>query len=106
MKGRCGQVEVKLVSPLIYKLPNMASRPSVRDVVKALKTLSVEKTRNLVFHLGVPPNAMDDIEKEYSGDTRKQKFIEKWLDTDTNASWEKLVSGLREIDMPVLAAEV
>ena len=84
----------------------MASTQSVRDVVKALKTLSVEKTRNLVFHLGVPPNAMDDIEKEYSGDTRKQKFIEKWLDTDTNASWEKLVSGLREIDMPVLAAEV
>ena len=91
--------------PQIFILGDIAM-PSVRDVVKALKTLSVEKTRNLVFHLGVPPNAMDDIEKEYSGDTRKQKFIEKWLDTDTNASWEKVVSALREIDMLVLAAEV
>ena len=59
-----------------------------------------------MFHLGVPPTALDDIEQVYSGDTRKQKYVEKWLDIDTNASWEKLVSGLREIDMPVLAAEV
>ena len=84
----------------------MASRSSTTDVVKALKTLNLEKTRNLVFHLGVPPAALDDIEQVYSGDTRKQKFVEKWLDIDTEASWEKLVSGLREIDMPVLAADV
>ena len=82
------------------------SRPSTRDVVKALKTLNLEKTRNLVFHLGVPSNTLDDIEQVYSGDTRKQKYVDKWLDIDTNASWEKLVSGLREIVMPVLAAEV
>ena len=82
------------------------SIPSTRDVVKALKTLNLEKTRNLVFHLGVPPTALDDIKDEFSGDTRKQKYVEKWLDIDTNASWEKLVSGLREIDMTVLAAEV
>ena len=83
-----------------------ATRPSTREVVKALKALSIEKTRNLVFHLGVPPTALDDIEQEYSGDTRKQKFVEKWLDIDTDASWEKLVYGLREIDMTVLAAGV
>ena len=82
------------------------SRPSTRDVVKALKALNLEKTRNLVFHLGVPPTALDDIEKEFSGDTRKQKYVEKWLDVDTSASWEKLVSELREIDMHVLATEV
>ena len=87
-------------------MASSTSRPSTRDVVKALKTLNLEKTRNLVFHLGVPPTALDDIEQVYSGDTRKQKYVEKWLDIDTNASWEKLVSGLREIDMPVLAAEV
>ena len=59
-----------------------------------------------MFHLGVPPTALDDIEQVYSGDTRKQKYVEKWLDIDTNASWEKLVSGLREIGVHVLAAEV
>ena len=82
------------------------SRPSTRDVVKALKALSIEKTRHLALHLGVPSNALDDVKDEFSGDTRKEKYVEKWLDIDTNASWEKLVSGLREIDMPVLAAEV
>ena len=87
-------------------MASSTSRPSTRDVVKALKTLNLEKTRNLVFHLGVPPTALDDIKDEFSGDTRKQKYVEKWLDIDTNASWEKLVSGLREIDMTVLAAEV
>ena len=87
-------------------MASSTSIPSTRDVVKALKTLNVEKTRNLVFHLGVPSTALDDIEQVYSGDTRKQKYVEKWLDIDTNASWEKLVSGLREIDMTVLAAEV
>ena len=83
-----------------------SSRPSTRDVVKALKTLNLEKTRNLVFHLGVPSNALDDIKDEFIGDTRKEKYVEKWLDIDTSASWGKLVSGLREINMPVLAAEV
>ena len=87
-------------------MASSTSIPSTRDVVKALKTLNLEKTRNLVFHLGVPPTALDDIKDEFSGDTRKQKYVEKWLDIDTNASWEKLVSGLREIDMTVLAAEV
>ena len=87
-------------------MASSTSIPSTRDVVKALKTLNLEKTRNLVFHLGVPPTALDDIKDEFSGDTRKQKYVEKWLDIDTSASWEKLVSGLREIDMTVLAAEV
>ena len=87
-------------------MASSTSRPSTRDVVKALKTLNLEKTRHLVFHLGVPPTALDDIKDEFSGDTRKEKYVEKWLDIDTNASWEKLVSGLREIDMTVLAAEV
>ena len=85
---------------------SMASRPSTRDVVKALKTLNLEKTRNLVLHLGVPSAALDDIKEEFIGDTRKEKYVEKWLDIDTSASWKRLVSGLREIDMHVLAAEV
>ena len=70
-------------------------RPRVRDVVKALKTLSIEKTRKLALLLGVPTNLLDDIRDEFSGDTRKEKFIEKWVDIDSDACWEKLVSGLK-----------
>lgn len=79
---------------------------SALEAVKALQPLSVEKTRNLVFHLGVPPNVLDDIEGQYNGDTRKQKFVEKWLDIDTNASWRALVSELKQIDMNVLADSI
>ena len=87
-------------------MASSTSRPSTRDVIKALKDLSIEKTRHLALHLGVPSNALDDIKDEFSGDTRKEKYVEKWLAVDAEASWEKLVSGLREIGMTVLAGKV
>ena len=76
------------------------------EVVNAIQPLSIEKTRNLVFHLGVPPTALDDIEGQCSGDTRKQKFVEKWLNLDSKASWGRLVSALQQIDMNVLAVGI
>ena len=84
----------------------MASKLSARDVVKALKGLSNKQIRNLVFLLGVHSNALDDINEEFSGDTRKEKYVEKWLNIDIYASWGKLVCGLRAIDMIVVAADV
>ena len=84
----------------------MASKLSARDVVKALKGLSNKQIRHLVFLLGVHSNALDDINEEFSGDTRKEKYVEKWLNIDIYASWGKLVCGLRAIDMIVVAADV
>jgi hypothetical protein len=76
------------------------------DVTRALRKLSVEKTRELVFHLGAPLNDVDDIAGQYDGETRKAHFVEKWLDIDASANWNKLVSGLKEISMDSLAAEI
>ena len=88
----------------------VAKPMSTRDVVRALsrenRALSIVETRSLVFRLGVQTSVLDDIEKEFSGDTCKQKFVEKWLDIDPSASWGKLVSGLREINVLSLASEV
>ena len=76
------------------------------DVVKALKKLSLNETRQLVFHLGVSLSSLDDIDSEYRGDTRKAKFVDKWLDIDVEASWEKLATALQEIDKKSLAHEI
>jgi hypothetical protein len=80
---------------------------SALSATKALRRLTVKNTRNLVFHLGVPLNDLDDIEAIYrDGEEQKVHFVQKWLDSDIGASWEKLVSGLKEIQMHTLAAEI
>ena len=79
---------------------------SPQNVVTALQDLSVEKTTELVFFLGVPVAVTDDFEKRYDGLNRKIHSIQAWLDSDTHASWEKLVSGLKQIGMIVLAERV
>ena len=83
-----------------------SSNISTLEVINAIKSLTVEKTRALVFQLGVPVNILDDIETQYNGDNRKQHFIQKWLEIDTSASWEKIVSALQQINMNVLAAGI
>ena len=79
---------------------------SPQNVVTTLEDLSVEQTEELVFHLGVHQRVLDDIALQYSGSSRKRHSIQAWLDSDTHASWEKLVSGLKQIGMTVVAERV
>ena len=82
------------------------AHPSLQNVLTAVQSLTVAKTKNLMIHLGVPLNALDDIEKHYPADNHKAYFVQKWLDIDPNASWERLVSTLRQIELPVLATDI
>ena len=66
----------------------------------------MEETRDLVFQMGVPLNILDDITAQYDGENRKQHFVQAWLDINRDASWEKLVAGLRKINMNSLADEI
>ena len=75
-------------------------------VVGALETLSDEKTKELVFHLGVPTYMLQNIGSRYSVESQRIHSIQTWLDKDTEASWEKIVRGLIEIKMNVLAKRV
>ena len=79
---------------------------SPNNVVTALQSLSIAKTRELVFRLGVQDYVLDNIDIQYDGTTRNIKYVQAWIDSDTHASWKKLVSRLKEIDMNVLAEEV
>ena len=79
---------------------------SPREVARALQTLSDEKTRKLVFRLGVEMNFLDNIDSGFSVGCRSDRYIQAWLERDTGASWHKIVSGLEEIEMNVLAKEI
>ena len=77
------------------------------DVVKALETLSIEETIQLIIRFRVPLNVVIDIETEYkTSSSRKTHTIQAWLNRDTEASWGKIVSGLNDLGMIVLAREI
>ena len=82
------------------------SKMSTLDVCNAISQLTVEETRQLVFQMGVPLRVLDSIADEYTGENRKQHFVQKWLDMNLDASWDKLVAGLRKMNMNTLAASV
>ena len=83
-----------------------SSNVSTLEVSSALKRLTVEKTRELFFTLEVPLETLDDIAHQFDGENRKHHFVQKWLDMFPDASWEKLVAGLRKINMNSLAIEI
>ena len=79
---------------------------SLINVAKACVNLTVVQIKELVLHLGVEQQVLDDIVLEWSGDDCKIKFFEEWLNRDMKASWGKLISGLKHIEMNVLAAHL
>ena len=79
---------------------------SPQNVVTTLHKLTMEQTKELVFHLGVQLNVLDDITRQYKGNDCKIHFIQAWLDSDPQASWGKLVFGLKQIGMTVVAKSV
>ena len=102
----CISMCIKCVPKLLFLLgifSAMSTNLSPQRVLKALEVLSNDETTELVFRLGVHANVLKDIEK---GRTFKIYAIQAWLDKDTGASWEKIISGLKEIEKYVLAKEV
>ena len=84
-----------------------SSNLSTLDVSNAIERLNVEETSELFFKLKVPLRALDDIASQYhDAENRKQHFVQKWLDMNEDASWAKLVAGLRRINMNSLATDI
>ena len=76
-------------------------------MVAALDSLTIEQTKELVVRFGVEFKTVQDIEHEHKGSSsRKLHSIQTWLDQDTQASWEKLVSGLQQMKMNNVATQV
>ena len=77
-------------------------------VLTAVDSLDYEQTKDLVIRLGVDFKVIKDIETDYKGSSNSRKIhsIQAWLDRDTEASWEKIVYGLEQIGMKVIARKV
>ena len=84
----------------------ISSNLSTLNVSNAISRLTMEETRDLVFQNGVPLNVLKDVAAQYDGENRKQNYVQAWLDMDTDASWDKLVAGLRKVNKNSLAAEI
>ena len=84
----------------------MAASGTLSLMNNAISQLTMEETRNLVFKMGVPLKDVDNITERYSGDMQKPHLLQKWLDMNPDASWDKLVAGLRKINKNALATEV
>ena len=85
----------------------MTTRILLLSAMKALKPLNVENTKSLMLHLGVKINDLDDIQLTHrDANNQKMHLIQKWLEIDVDASWERLVAALREIDMHTFAVEI
>ena len=81
----------------------MACRISPKDVVNALKTLNNEQSKELFFQLDVQLHILDGIEGSHKGNMRKIHYVQAWFDQEVEASWEKIVVGLKLIGMKALA---
>ena len=79
---------------------------SVNDVAYALQELTWLETKELMFKLGLKLHVLDSIETDRSGNDRKTHSIQFWLDNDLEASWGRIISGLREIGKSVLAEKL
>ena len=80
-----------------------SSTISPKAVVVALQTLNDEQSKELFYLLEVPLHILDGITADYRGNMRKIHYVQAWFDQEVEASWEKIVAGLKLIGMKALA---
>ena len=78
----------------------MSDRPKdleveLRDVVLALKDVADTQWYDLGLQLKLPPSTLDTIAADHqASDDCKRTMLRKWLQSDPEASWERLVAAL------------
>ena len=83
----------------------VTTRPELLDLFTGLSGLSWEKQKTVMLCLGVPQHSIDDIEAKHptSDDTRRMDALECWLKTDASATWQKLMTALRDCGLVILS---
>ena len=84
----------------------MASKLSEKDVVNALHGLSDDEASRLFYHLGLPVHTLANIKSNNSGEMLIILCVHEWYKDDLEASWGKIVAGLRHIGLRVLAEQL
>ena len=83
-----------------------SSKLSEKDVVNALHGLSDDETSRLFYHLNLPVHTLANIKSNNSGEMLIILCVHEWYKDDLEASWGKIVAGLRHIGMKVLAKKL
>ena len=65
-----------------------------RDVVVALKDVAGTQWYDIGLQLKLPPSTLDTIAAHHNADDHKRMMLRKWLQSDPEASWEKLAAAL------------
>lgn len=86
----------------------MTSGLELLNVTKALGelSLSIAQTRELAFNLGVKLPELDNIDGEQRGVARTKYYMETWLSSDPEASWEKIIATLKSMRLNRQAAQL
>ena len=87
----------------------MSDRPSLAELQKALNSLSWSDFQILAVHLGDDldvPTLLRTEENRPTTETRILQALHTWLERDLEASWEKVVSALENINKNDLAQQV
>ena len=82
-----------------------SSEPSPREVVDALQGLTDDETTKLFHHLSIPLNTLTNIKTDHGG-TFTIHCVDEWFKGELDASWGKIVAGLRHIGLRVLAEQL
>ena len=80
-----------------------STKTSPTAVVAVLDELTTEKAKELFFHLKVQLKTLDDIDTNHAGNMRRIHYVQAWFDQEVEASWGKVVAGLKQIGMKALA---
>ena len=96
--------------PTRYPRPKkMSDRPSLAELQKALNSLSWSDFQIFAVHLGGDldlPTLTRTEENRPTTETRILQALHTWLERDLEASWEKVVSALENINKNDLAQQV
>ena len=87
----------------------MAEKLQVDTLPEADVTLAIKAVINwqgLGLYLGLKPELLEFIAQNYAPELQKQMMVIKWLQSDVEATWEKLAGALEKIDMNTMAANI
>ena len=96
-------IEKRLVFAMSDR-PSDLKLPELKDVVIAVK--DVAEWRDLGLQLGLPDATLASIAMHPDIEGHRRMMLSKWLESDLEASWEKLADALNKIGKNVIADNI
>ena len=94
--------------PLFSVLFAMSDRkPQLKELALALKDLTWSEVETMALHLGMEYSKLQQI-KQRNNELSEclHSVMNSWLDSDSQASWARIIAALEAIDKNVLANNI